>query len=65
MSPKARDDGAFLEMRSTCPDGVVIVTAWPDGWNPNSLHAQDMQATWHRSDVRAHLKYAAILDRAA
>jgi hypothetical protein len=63
--PKARDDGAFLEMRSTCPDGVVIVTAWPDGWNPNSLLAQDRHADMHRDDVRAHLKYAAILDRAA
>jgi hypothetical protein len=62
MSPKAKADG---DLFSTCPDGVVIKTPWPDGWNPNSLLAQDRHAEWHRNDFRAHLKYAAILDRAA
>jgi hypothetical protein len=62
MSPKAKRDGALY---STCPDGVVICTPWPDGWNPNSLIASDNHAEQHRKEVRAHLKYAAILDRAA
>lgn len=54
-----------LTLRSTCPDGVEIVTPFPAQWNPSSLPARDEQARMHRENVRLHLRAAEKLDRAA
>ncbi len=54
-----------LDLTSTCPDGVVIKTPFPDEWNPQSIIALDKHAARHRDDVRLHLRATEALDRAA
>jgi hypothetical protein len=53
------------DLSSTCPDGVEIVTRWPDEWPYFSEPAQIEHAQIHRNAVLAHLQAMRLLDRAA
>jgi hypothetical protein len=60
---RARD--LTRDLSSTCPDGVEIVTPWPDEWPYFSEPAQNEHAEIHRNAVLAHLYAMRLLDRAA